>query len=202
MVCLELGSTHTGGSLMGCLKTFRVTRKGSGRRSPSFSAPHAHDSAPEQFFWQSDLDTLYQDHVFRQPKMASEFFFMQQPEFVRNGFNRTRWYWRFDTTEKYQQSMRGYYRMISGIDLEIGRIRRMLESQGIADNTIIIFTSDNGYFTGERQLAGKWLMYEPSIRVPLIPQPCRPSAIPGGTPAFTGKDRQHYCGIYQTEELI
>lgn len=136
--------------------------------SLSFSAPHAQDRAPDQYFWQSNLDTLYQNHVFSQPKMASEYYFMQQPEFVREGFNRTRWYWRFDTPEKFQTSMKGYYRMISGIDLEIGKIRRLLESEGIDDNTIIIFTSDNGYFIGERQLAGKWLMYEPSIRVPLI----------------------------------
>lgn len=136
--------------------------------SLSFSAPHAHDPAPDQFFWQEEVDTLYQNHVFDPPEMAKNRFFMDQPEYVRNGFNRTRWYWRFDTEEKYQQSMKGYYRMISEIDLEIGKIRRLLEQRGIAGNTVIIFASDNGYFTGERQLAGKWLMYEPSIRVPLI----------------------------------
>ena len=136
--------------------------------SLSFSAPHAHDSAPDQFFWSAGEDTLYQDDVISQPRKASEQFFTEQPVYVREGFNRTRWHWRFDTPEKYQHSMKGYYRMISGIDLEIGRIRHLLESRGIAGNTIIIFMSDNGYFTGERQLAGKWLMYEPSIRVPLI----------------------------------
>jgi alpha-L-rhamnosidase len=136
--------------------------------SLSFSAPHAHDRAPDQFFWSPGLDTLYQDNDIGQARMASEQFFMEQPVYVREGFNRARWYWRFDTPEKYQLSMKGYYRMISGIDLEIGRIRHLLESRGIADNTIIIFMSDNGYFTGERQLAGKWLMYEPSVRVPLI----------------------------------
>ncbi len=136
--------------------------------SLSFSAPHAHDSAPDQFFWSPEVDTLYQDMDIGQPRKASEQFFMEQPVYVREGFNRTRWYWRFDTPEKYQHSMKGYYRMISGIDLEIGKIRHLLESRGIADNTIIIFMSDNGYFIGERQLAGKWLMYEPSVRVPLI----------------------------------
>jgi len=38
----------------------------------------------------------------------------------------------------------------------------------LADNTAIIFTSDNGFFLGEHGLAGKWLMYEESIRTPLI----------------------------------
>ena len=87
---------------------------------------------------------------------------------VREGYNRTRWYWRYDTPAKYQHSMKGYYRMISEVDDEIGEIRKLLEEKEIADNTVIIFMGDNGYFVGERQLAGKWLMYENSIRVPLM----------------------------------
>jgi arylsulfatase A-like enzyme len=58
--------------------------------------------------------------------------------------------------------------MLAGIDLEIAKIRNKLEETGQADNTVIIFMGDNGYFLGERQLAGKWLMYDRSIRVPLI----------------------------------
>ena len=58
--------------------------------------------------------------------------------------------------------------MISEIDNEIAGIRKTLEDKGIADNTVIIFMGDNGYFLGERQLAGKWLMYDNSLRVPLI----------------------------------
>ena len=76
--------------------------------------------------------------------------------------------WRFDTPEKYQRMVKGYYRMISGIDRTIGQIRNELKESGLAENTIIIFISDNGYFLGERQFAGKWLMYEVSLRVPLI----------------------------------
>src|SRR5690554_8167677 len=40
--------------------------------------------------------------------------------------------------------------------------------RGMDKNTVIIFMADNGYFLGERQLAGKWLMYDNSLRVPLI----------------------------------
>jgi arylsulfatase A-like enzyme len=64
--------------------------------------------------------------------------------------------------------VKGYYRMISGIDREIGKLRAFLDDLGIADNTVIILMGDNGYFLGERQFAGKWLMYENSLRVPLI----------------------------------
>ncbi|MFP4367141.1 MAG: sulfatase [Bacteroidales bacterium] len=136
--------------------------------SLSFSAPHAHDGAPLQYFWTEESDHLYQDTDIPGPSLAEDKYFLQQPEPVREGFNRLRWTWRYDTPEKYQHSMKGYYRMIHDIDLEIAKIRAKLEEKGLDENTIIIFMGDNGYFTGERQLAGKWLMYDNSIRVPLI----------------------------------
>ena len=136
--------------------------------SLSFSAPHAHDPAPEQYYWQKEVDHLYQDMVMPGPDMADDHYFKSLPLPVQQGFNRTRWYWRFDSPEKYQHSVKGYYRMISGIDNEIARIREHLKEKGLDKNTVIILMGDNGYFLGERQLAGKWLMYEHSIKVPLI----------------------------------
>ena len=134
----------------------------------SFSAPHAHDGAPDQYFWQSVTDYLLQDANIPPTIFSADSFFNELPPRVKSGFNRLRWTWRFDTPEKYQKSVKGYYRMISDIDLEIAKIRASLQKRGLDRNTVIIFMSDNGYFLGERQLAGKWLMYEPSIRVPLI----------------------------------
>lgn len=136
--------------------------------SLSFSAPHAHDPAEDQYFWSEDVDHLYEDFKFPKAKLGQDKYFDAQPEYVKKGENRTRWHWRYDTPEKYQRSMQGYYRMISEVDREIGKIRKTLESKGLANNTVIIFMGDNGYFQGERQLAGKWLMYDNSIRVPLI----------------------------------
>ena len=136
--------------------------------SVSFSAPHAHDPAPEQYFWGEEADKLYNDITIPDPKLAEDQYFMTLPQEVREGFNRTRWKWRYDTPKKYQHSVKGYYRMISEVDSEIEKIMKTLEEKGIADNTVIIFMGDNGYFLGERQLAGKWLMYENSLRVPLI----------------------------------
>ena len=136
--------------------------------SLSFSAPHAHDSAEEQYFWQEQTDHLYQDMTIPGPKLADDAYFNELPLMVREGFNRTRWRWRYDTPEKYQHSVKGYYRMIRGIDLEIAKIRNKLKEKRLDENTVIIFMGDNGYFLGERQLAGKWLMYDNSIRVPLI----------------------------------
>jgi len=136
--------------------------------SLSFNAPHAHDSSEQQYFWQDEVAHLYQDMTMPDPALGDDEYFERLPEAVRQGFNRERWYWRYDTPEKYQHSIKGYYRMLAGIDLEIAQIRNKLAETGLDGNTVIILMGDNGYFLGERQLAGKWLMYDRSIRVPLI----------------------------------
>ncbi len=136
--------------------------------SLSFNAPHAHDESEQQYFWQDEVAHLYQDMTMPEPALGDDEYFERLPEAVRKGFNRERWYWRYDTPEKYQHSVKGYFRMLAGIDLEIAKIRNKLAETGLDDNTVIIFMGDNGYFLGERQLAGKWLMYDRSIRVPLI----------------------------------
>lgn len=134
----------------------------------SYNAPHAEDRSPDQYIWPRAVDTLYQDIQIPLPPNAEDAHFEEQPDFVKTGFNRVRWYWRYDTQDKYQHSVKGYYRMITAIDRTIGQIRVALEEKGLADNTIIILLGDNGYFLGERQFAGKWLMYDNALRVPLI----------------------------------
>jgi len=136
--------------------------------SVSFNAPHAEDASPEQYIWPERLDSLYKNDFIPYPEMANSDYFEAQPEYVKSGLNRLRWKWRFDTPEKYQKSVKGYYRMISAVDENIGRIIRAVEDKEIAGNTIIMMMGDNGYFLGERGLAGKWLMYENSLRVPLL----------------------------------
>ena len=136
--------------------------------SLSFSAPHAHDPAPEQYFWQEKSNKRYTDVTIPAPLLGEDKYFNSLPKEVREGFNRLRWTWRFYTPEKYQKSVKGYYRMISEVDDEIGEIRKLLEECGVAKNTVIIFMGDNGYFLGERQLADKWLMYDNSLRVPMM----------------------------------
>lgn len=57
---------------------------------------------------------------------------------------------------------------ISGIDKLLGKLQAHLKQQGVADNTIIVFTSDHGLMHGEFGLGGKVFLYEPSVRIPLI----------------------------------
>ena len=136
--------------------------------SISFNSPHARDAKPREF--QPDLrdELLYSaDHI-PVPPTANQACFRRLPEFARASEGRRRWERRFATPEMFQQTMRDYYRLVTGIDREVGRFVGKLAERGLADNTVIIFTSDNGWFAGERGLADKWLMYEESIRVPLI----------------------------------
>jgi arylsulfatase A-like enzyme len=143
-------------------------------------APHAEDDNPRQYIWPRACDGLYEDVRVPVPAMADPAYYDAQPEFLKNTMNRTRWAWRFDTPEKYQSMVKGYYRMISGVDMVLGRILAELERRGLDKNTIIIFTSDNGYFLGERGYAGKWLMYDLAIRIPLlICDPREPRKRPG-----------------------
>jgi arylsulfatase A-like enzyme len=136
--------------------------------SISFNAPHARDGKPREF--QPDLrdESLYATTQIPVPKTAGGEYFNRLPDFVRKSEARRRWAKRFATPEMYQNTLRDYYRLISGIDREVGRIVARLAERGLADNTVVIFTSDNGWFAGERGLAGKWFMYDESIRVPLI----------------------------------
>jgi arylsulfatase A-like enzyme len=136
--------------------------------SVSFNAPHAEDTDPKQYFWQHECDELYKDARIPVPKTMTEEIFNAQQPFVKTSESRVRFNWRFNEPQKYQEMVKAYYRMISGVDLVIGRIRDELQKRGLADNTVIVFASDNGYFLGERGLADKWYIYELSCRVPLI----------------------------------
>lgn len=150
--------------------------------SLSFWSPHANDDEKQQYFWPSYCDSLYNDVDIPVPATADPAIFNAFPEFLRTTMNRKRWYWRYDTPEKFQRMVKGYYKMISGVDSVIARIRNVLKEEGLADNTVIILMGDNGYFLGERGYAGKWLMYEQSIRVPfIIYDPREPDSMRGKT---------------------
>ena len=113
-------------------------------------------------------EELFKDVTFPIPKTADAKYFDLMPKFVQDSESRKRWERRFKTPEMFQTILRDYYRLVTGMDREVGRIVAELEKLGFAEDTIIIFTSDNGYFFGERGLADKWYLYEESIRVPLI----------------------------------
>ncbi len=136
----------------------------------AFFATHAEDENPRQYLYQPESASLYKDVTIPIPLTAGDKFFRLLPPFIANEKNegRNRWHWRFDTPEKYQEYMKSYYRLATEVDAVAGRILDELKSSGLDRETLVIFTTDNGYFHGEHGLADKWYPYEESIRVPLI----------------------------------
>ncbi len=67
-----------------------------------------------------------------------------------------------------QLLVKNYYRVLLGVDENVGRVLDFLDKNGLAENTVIVYSSDNGFFLGEHGLFDKRLMYEPSIRVPMM----------------------------------
>lgn len=136
----------------------------------AFFATHAEDQNPKQYLPQPESEALYRDVRIPTPKTGSDEHFHKLPPFVANDKNegRNRWKWRFDTPERYQEYMKNYYRLATEVDTVCGRVMDELRKQGVLDNTLVIFTTDNGYFHGEHGLADKWYPYEESIRVPLL----------------------------------
>jgi len=150
----------------------------------AFFATHAEDQNPLQFLPQPASMELYKDTVIPVPKTSSDEDFKRLPPFIANEQNegRVRYHWRFDTPEKYQTMMKNYYRLATEVDATCGRLLAALRQQGLLENTLVIFTADNGYFHAEHGLADKWYPYEESIRTPLIVRdPRMPAAQRGQT---------------------
>jgi arylsulfatase A-like enzyme len=152
----------------------------------AFFATHAEDGNPKQFLPQPESMKLYEDVKIPIPATANEESLKRLPPFLQAAANegRIRFHWRFDTPEKYQAMMKNYYRLAAEVDSACGKVIAELKRQGLLENTLVVFTGDNGYFHGERGLADKWYPYEESIRVPLIVlDPRRPAESKGQTNA-------------------
>ncbi len=137
--------------------------------SVCFSSTHAEDSDKENHYPSIDaVKGMFEDTIFPPPLLDSPGIFDDHPAFLRESMNRERFFWRWDTPEKYQKNMRAYFRLLAGVDYMIAKIAAKLAEQGLADNTVIIYASDNGYYMAERGFAGKWSHFEESLRIPLI----------------------------------
>lgn len=135
----------------------------------AFFATHAEDAHPDQFLPQPQSMELYKGVAIPVPPNATEASWQRLPDFFdEKNEGRNRWHWRFDSPEKYQTMMKNYYRLATEVDTTCGRVLDELEKQGVLDNTLVIFTTDNGYYHAEHGLADKWYPHQESIRVPLI----------------------------------
>lgn len=69
---------------------------------------------------------------------------------------------------KYQRYIKNYLRCIASVDDNIGRMLDYLDRSGLAENTIVVYSSDQGFFLGEHGWYDKRFMYEPSLRMPFV----------------------------------
>lgn len=139
----------------------------------SFFATHARDGEFPSYQPQNSTRlNVYPDSMYiPKPKTATEKHFKELPEFLQRPGNegRTRWRKRFDP-DFFHSNIRDIYAMATEVDEAVGVIIEKIKSLGELDNTLLIFTTDNGNMHGEHGLAEKWYPFEESIRVPLVIQ--------------------------------
>jgi arylsulfatase A-like enzyme len=130
--------------------------------SISFKAPPA-PLSPDKYF-----DYVYKGKDYKKPgNYGAENAAHLAPQ-ARAGRQYKRYPFWTSSEESYQKSIKDYNQLIYGVDFALGMIRKTLEEQGVAENTIIIFTSDNGYSCGAHGFGGKVLPYEQASKSPLI----------------------------------
>lgn len=135
--------------------------------SVSFKAVHCQDGAKRQFPPDARDENMFSGITIPPAPLSEPAIFQSLHEPLKNSESRRRWEIRFSPT-LYQETVKDYYRLLFGVDREVGRMREALRQHGMAENTVIIFTSDHGFYLGERGLAGKWFAHEESIRIPLV----------------------------------
>ncbi len=85
------------------------------------------------------------------------------------------------TKWKYQRYMQDYLACVQGVDDGVGKVLDYLDESGLAENTIVMYSADNGWYLGDLGLYDKRFMYEPGLRVPLLAR--GPGVKSGSTPA-------------------
>jgi arylsulfatase A-like enzyme len=137
----------------------------------SFNISHAEDNdrrPGHHYQWPAAEDGLFEDVEPIRPNLADPKYYDATPDFLKTTINRTRYFWGYDTPEKYRANLRALYRMLAGMDRIVGRVMTALKEKGFAENTVVIYSADNGYYMGDRGFQGKWSHYDQSIHVPLI----------------------------------
>ncbi|MFI3248461.1 MAG: sulfatase-like hydrolase/transferase [Rikenellaceae bacterium] len=144
----------------------------------AFNAPHDPRQAPKEF-----VDMYNVDDIEVPKSFMAENPYMEQMASGRSLRDEQLAPWP-RTEFAVQKHRQEYYAIITHLDYQVGRIIEELEKSGRADNTLIIFSADNGLATGRHGYVGKQSMYEHSMKVPLVFSGC-------GLPA--GESREQLC---------
>ena len=129
--------------------------------SISFKAPHRPIEPDPKF------NDVYAGKSFTKPANFGREAGAHMSEQSKQGRQYKRFH-EWEYSSDYDGVMAKYYQLVYGIDVAVGMIMEELEAQGIADNTVIIYTSDNGYICGAHGYGSKVLPMEESSRAPLM----------------------------------
>ena len=142
----------------------------------SFFATHAQDNhIPSYMPMNWSRTEIYPDSSTHKnfttivpPKTATDQHWKDLPWFFSDhNTGRGRWKKRWEP-HVWQKNIRDLFAMATEVDWAIGEIIKVLKKQGVYDNTLLVFTTDNGDLHGEHGLAEKWYPMEESIKVPLV----------------------------------
>lgn len=125
----------------------------------AFNAPHDPRQAPPEYqsLYKPSKLPLPPNFIARHPFLIDNY---QERDEILAPYPRT--------PDIIRTHMQEYFAIITHMDAQIGRILDALEASGEAENTIIIFTSDQGLALGQHGLMGKQNLYDPSLRIPFI----------------------------------
>ena len=130
--------------------------------------------------WTTKQKAAWEEHV--DPRLAK--FQAADPQ----GDDRTRWF--------YQLYMKDYLRCVESVDESVGKLLKYLDDSGLAKNTIVVYTSDQGFYLGEHGWFDKRFMYEESLRTPLVvrwPGVVKPGSVETSRSFRTSISRRRSC---------
>lgn len=143
-----------------------------------YKAPHDNFENAERYDWlYQDVDIPEPESLWKQPNHGSKATEGAGTSISKRNQRRNMGHHMFVDPElsdeeytrtSYQRYMKKYLRTIKGIDDNIGKLMQFLKDSGELDNTIIVYTSDQGFMLGEHDYIDKRWMYDESLRVPLI----------------------------------
>lgn len=125
-----------------------------------FYRPHTPYVAPEKYFNDYKLDEM--------PYVSLEQVRQEQADVPKPALGSFRPFQNRMTEQHHREAIQAYYASISFMDAQVGRLLDALDQSGLADRTIIVFTSDHGYHLGDHGLWQKQSLFEQSARVPLL----------------------------------
>lgn len=146
--------------------------------SHDFDDKHAHlynEDLPEPSTLLDDYDTrnsaAHVDGEFFRLENMYKYDLREKPPAHLTGLALRKWY--------FQKFFKGYLKVIASIDDNIGRLLTFLDKKHLTENTIVIYTTDNGFFIGDHGWYNKMWMYEESLHLPLViryPQEIKPGS--------------------------